>query len=204
MASTSCPYQTNRRYLHVASGLPLTLRYVGGLPNTSSLWLGVEWDNAARGKHSGTYKGQEVFATRVPGGGSFIKYSPETSSVAPLLEAGPSFVDVINERYAHADSKGFTGEMETVVLGSSNGNIIVEAPRLDKIRQKLTNLENLKEAALEGFWISEAGQGELQGGLSCETAAVCRLFAHLMQPLRGSISLKIFLLTGKKSEESML
>jgi hypothetical protein len=31
-----------------------TIRYVGEVPPTKGIWIGVEWDDASRGKHSGT------------------------------------------------------------------------------------------------------------------------------------------------------
>lgn len=204
MADAACPYQVGRRYLHKASDLPVTVRYIGGLQGTSSSWLGVEWDNVARGKHSGSYKGQQIFTTRVPGAGSFIKYSPETSSATPLLDVGPSFIDVINQRYAQASTQCSGGQIETVVLGSSNGNIIVEAPRLDKVRQRLTRLENIKEAALEGLWISEVGAESLQGALSCETFPLLRIHTYPMQLFQGSICPRICWPTGKKSRKLSL
>lgn len=34
-----------------------TVRYVGEVAGTTGAWLGVEWDNASRGKHAGVHKG---------------------------------------------------------------------------------------------------------------------------------------------------
>lgn len=41
-----------------------TVRYVGAVPPTEGVWLGVEWDDASRGKHDGTHQGVYYFACR--------------------------------------------------------------------------------------------------------------------------------------------
>ncbi len=43
-------------------GALCTVRYVGEVAGTSGVWLGVEWDDASRGKHDGTHKGVRYFA----------------------------------------------------------------------------------------------------------------------------------------------
>ncbi|XP_040042825.2 tubulin-specific chaperone E [Gasterosteus aculeatus] len=47
--------------------------YVGPVPPTEGLWLGVEWDNPQRGKHDGAHGGVQYFTCRRPGGGSFVR-----------------------------------------------------------------------------------------------------------------------------------
>lgn len=39
-----------------------TIRYVGTVQGTTGDWLGVEWDDASRGKHSGEHKGVRYFS----------------------------------------------------------------------------------------------------------------------------------------------
>ncbi|KAL7404041.1 hypothetical protein ABVT39_008825 [Epinephelus coioides] len=50
-----------------------TVRYVGAVPPTTGLWLGVEWDNPERGKHDGSHEGVQYFTCRHPKGGSFVR-----------------------------------------------------------------------------------------------------------------------------------
>ncbi|KAI1896861.1 hypothetical protein AGOR_G00099210 [Albula goreensis] len=50
-----------------------TVRYVGTVPPTTGLWLGVEWDNPERGKHDGHHEGARYFTCRHPTGGSFVR-----------------------------------------------------------------------------------------------------------------------------------
>lgn len=196
----SCPYQVNKRYIHTESGLPLTVKYVGLLPPTpthkpdadSPTWIGVEWDDPKRGKHSGRYQDQQVFRTRVPGAASFLKFkaakrtpsiSGDVSQQTGMLDAGKGFFQAVYERYIDSQlqsdlpptnpeegtsiSEGqSSGAVEKVVLGSSNGQIVVEMPNLDKIVRNLrkgadgAQADNgdvglsIKEIGLDGEWVS--------------------------------------------------
>lgn len=38
-----------------------TVRYIGQVEGTTGEWLGVEWDDPVRGKHSGEHKGKRYF-----------------------------------------------------------------------------------------------------------------------------------------------
>lgn len=42
-------------------GALCTVRYVGAVEGTTGQWLGVEWDDPTRGKHSGEHKGVKYF-----------------------------------------------------------------------------------------------------------------------------------------------
>jgi tubulin-specific chaperone E len=42
-------------------GALCTIRYVGEVEGTKGVWLGVEWDDPARGKHNGSHKGRRYF-----------------------------------------------------------------------------------------------------------------------------------------------
>lgn len=41
-----------------------TVRYVGALTGAPGVWVGVEWDDAKRGKHSGSYNGIQYFTPK--------------------------------------------------------------------------------------------------------------------------------------------
>lgn len=45
-------------------GALCTVRYIGEVAGTSGVWLGVEWDDGARGKHDGHHKGVRYFSCR--------------------------------------------------------------------------------------------------------------------------------------------
>lgn len=42
-------------------GILCTVRYIGAVAGTSGSWLGVEWDDATRGKHDGHHKDVRYF-----------------------------------------------------------------------------------------------------------------------------------------------
>ena len=42
-------------------GALCTVRYYGNVEGTVGDWLGVEWDDPMRGKHSGSYQGKIYF-----------------------------------------------------------------------------------------------------------------------------------------------
>ena len=68
-------------------------------------------------------------------------------------------MDALSNRYIdeiQADSDG----PEVVTLGSSNGFIQVEAVGLDKIRRKLSKLDQLQTVGLDECNISNAGSPE--------------------------------------------
>lgn len=41
-----------------------TVLFVGEVPPTKGNWLGVEWDDPTRGKHSGSHEGIQHFVTK--------------------------------------------------------------------------------------------------------------------------------------------
>ena len=43
------------------SGALCTVRYVGPVQGTKGDWLGVEWDDPVKGKHSGEHEGVKYF-----------------------------------------------------------------------------------------------------------------------------------------------
>uniref|UniRef100_A0A8C7GAW1 Tubulin-specific chaperone E n=1 Tax=Oncorhynchus kisutch TaxID=8019 RepID=A0A8C7GAW1_ONCKI len=68
-----------------------TVRFVGTVPPTAELWLGVEWDNPDRGKHNGSHEGVHYVTCRHPKGGSFVR--PKKASF------GVDYLTAIRRRY---------------------------------------------------------------------------------------------------------
>jgi dynactin complex subunit len=48
----------NRIILNGSTGV---IKYYGPVENTTGVWVGVDWDNADRGKHDGNYQGKRYF-----------------------------------------------------------------------------------------------------------------------------------------------
>ncbi|KAF9792846.1 hypothetical protein BJ322DRAFT_1153258 [Thelephora terrestris] len=134
-----------------------TIKFIGSVHDTIGTWLGVEWDDPTRGKHDGAKDGVQYFTCAVPNSGSFIRQTPS-------VEYGTSFARAVISRYVE-DIRGPRSQ-EFVVLGSSNRSIEVEAVNLDKIRKKLSHVENLREVSLDGENVACAGPpGEI--GKTC-------------------------------------
>ncbi|KAH0583677.1 hypothetical protein H2248_009291 [Termitomyces sp. 'cryptogamus'] len=74
--------------------------------------------------------------------GSFIRPSPNVSY-------GRSFLEALTSKYI--ETPHGSASQEKVILGSSQGSILVEAVNLDKIRGKLADLGRLREVSLDGL-----------------------------------------------------
>ena len=173
-SSSGAKRRIGARYLNSKTRQPLTLRYVGPLPPTSSSstqWLGVEYDDPAHGRgHSGIYEGQQIFYTIQAGAGAFIRVKKGDE-----LEVGPTLLQAIRERY---DLDSCTNEesasariakdvsvvqgKEGVILGGSGSAIIVEAPGMEEVQKRLKDLARFRQIGLEGQYISRVGGDEAE------------------------------------------
>ncbi|KAH9951861.1 hypothetical protein B0H21DRAFT_714574 [Amylocystis lapponica] len=128
------------------SGFLGTVRFVGQVNGTQGTWLGVEWDEPHRGRHSGEKDGKRYFTCLVPGAGSFLRPSA-------AISYGTSFLNALVAKYTELPHGS---ALETVVLGSSRGAIEVEVVGLDRIRSNLSRLEHLREVSLDNEGVSSA------------------------------------------------
>jgi hypothetical protein len=161
-------WEVGKRYLHGKNGRPLTLRYIGTLPpngaGSSQIWLGIEYDDPAYGKHSGQFEGVPVFRTETDGAGAFVKANSEA------LKRGPTFVEAFEERYgliiphSGANQQGPKHTISQVSLGDSG--IVVEAPGMQDVQQRIGRLEKLREISLVDEGVSSlAGSEDQRQGL---------------------------------------
>jgi len=65
-----------------------TVRYVGSIDGQSGDWVGLEWDNAARGKHDGSVNGRRYFHCAYAG--QSVDVSLLTPVVSPMMLNRPS------------------------------------------------------------------------------------------------------------------
>ncbi|OCH92105.1 RNI-like protein [Obba rivulosa] len=145
MPRTTLP-SIGARLIH--SGYIGTVRFVGEVDGTQGVWLGVEWDDPTKGKHDGVKDGKRYFACLVPNSGSFIRPSP-------AISYGTSFMTALVSKYVESTHGAAA---EKVILGSSGGAIEVEAVGLDKIRNKLSRLERLREVSLDNEGVASADE----------------------------------------------
>lgn len=221
------PCEISARYLHRATSQPCTLRYIGPVTtqttNTQTeaerdrIWLGVEWDDPARGKHSGTHLGTTYFTSRVEGAASFLRWKPKDASKAregtngtvddgEMLWRGRTLLQAIKDRYLDTDLSNMERPIETtndpsLVLGSSNSRIQVTVPNLNKVTSKFADLSRLTHLGLDGMWVhglEAQGKGNdldmnMLDRLKCEGLGCIRIANRIM-----SIEIELYTLLAMR------
>ncbi|KAI0385801.1 Thioesterase/thiol ester dehydrase-isomerase [Hypomontagnella monticulosa] len=123
-------------------GAVCTVRYIGEVEGTSGVWLGVEWDDPARGKHYGSHKGIRYFTCKSKAGAAASFVRPTRPADKPK-----SFVAAVTEKYASELEK-------TAVIKFSNK--VAEEVGFDKIQRKQAQLSELKVVIVDGARIASA------------------------------------------------
>ncbi|XP_053317167.1 tubulin-specific chaperone E [Spea bombifrons] len=124
----------------VCDGEYATVRYVGNVPPTPGLWLGVEWDNPLRGKHNGTHDGTKYFTCSHPKGGSFIR--PKKANF------GVDFLTAVRKRYELKNE-----QTEELVFG----NKTVELVGFEYVHEEQSQLNKLHDISLRECAVSHGG-----------------------------------------------
>ncbi|NXE80674.1 TBCE protein, partial [Cochlearius cochlearius] len=159
MAACAPPHAPGRRVL--CGTEYATVRYVGGVPPTAGIWLGVEWDDPQRGKHDGTYEGTQYFKCRHPRGGSFIR--PNKANF------GVDFLTAVKDRYGLNDEQDVQhGTENTLVFGKKT----VEFIGMDSIAEQQRQLNQLVDISVRECAVSHAGQKE-------EISRTCANIRHI-------------------------
>ena len=96
-----------------------TVRYVGGVDNHEGTYVGVEWDDATRGKHDGEVEGKRYFTCENHEAGVKAASLVREKKVRCL----PSVLEAIHERYrteddAPADEEASAGEFSASLPAS--------------------------------------------------------------------------------------
>ncbi|GKZ18476.1 hypothetical protein AbraIFM66951_003354 [Aspergillus brasiliensis] len=139
------------------SGDLCTVRYVGAVEGTSGEWLGVEWDDPTRGKHSGEHRGVRYFTckNKHPTAGSFVR--PSRPADKPR-----GFIEALREKYASeflAQETARQGQGNNIAGDALHKPIeisgkVVEEVGFDKIRKQLARLQELKIVLLDGLQVA--------------------------------------------------
>ncbi|PSN72765.1 tubulin-specific chaperone E [Corynespora cassiicola Philippines] len=141
-----------------------TVRYIGEVKGTKGEWLGVEWDDPIRGKHSGEHGGVKYFEclNSHPTSGSFVR--PTRRADSPR-----SFVEALKAKYAPEEYED--PQVRIVFVGNKNqskdplarlnqpiriSGKEVEEVGFDKIRKQLSELSELKILILDGLRMSRS------------------------------------------------
>ncbi|PYI12467.1 putative tubulin-specific chaperone [Aspergillus sclerotiicarbonarius CBS 121057] len=134
-----------------------TVRYVGTVEGTSGEWLGVEWDDPTRGKHSGEHRGVRYFTckSKHPTAGSFVRPSRPADKPRGFLEAlrEKYASEPLEEELARQDQgENATGDALHKPIEISGK--VVEEVGFDKIRKQLARLQELKIVLLDGLRVA--------------------------------------------------
>eukprot|EP00079_Xenopus_tropicalis_P025256 XP_012818410.1 PREDICTED: tubulin-specific chaperone E isoform X1 [Xenopus tropicalis] len=138
--NNNVPSDANGRRI-ICDGEYATVHYTGNVPPTPGLWLGVEWDNPLRGKHSGTHEGTKYFTCSHPTGGSFIRLKK--------ANFGVDFLTALRKRYGLK-----TEQNEELVIGKKT----VELVGFESIQEEQSKLNKLRDVSLREYAVSNAGE----------------------------------------------
>ncbi|KAI8941364.1 hypothetical protein NX059_002588 [Plenodomus lindquistii] len=185
------------------SSQPCTVRYYGPLPGTTGLWLGLEWDDPTRGKHSGAHAGVQYFTCLNPSPTSATFIRPSRKS-----DHKRTFVQALKSKYASdpadGDEEGFEDSDVQVVFNVQRdedgkpinlsdqtqklrkekekkreikfSGKVAEEVGFDKIRRQLAQLSELKIVILDGLgmWRPEArGERWMSEGVKTDVREAC-------------------------------
>uniref|UniRef100_A0A182K3L1 Tubulin-specific chaperone E n=1 Tax=Anopheles christyi TaxID=43041 RepID=A0A182K3L1_9DIPT len=126
-----------------------TIRYVGEVPNTEGEWIGIEWDDPERGKHSGSVNGVQYFQTRSPKAGSMIR-SEKLTKFQTLEQA-------ITEKYISTeDTLRLDSEMIRAVQKQLHAPLF-EIVGMEKVGGKQSNLQLLVDVSVRYCPVNAAG-----------------------------------------------
>lgn len=142
MASNGVYIGQRRSY----AGALCTIRYQGSLPSLKGEWLGVEWDDPTRGKHSGSHEGYQVFEclSSSPTAASFVRPSRKPDPERTLLEA-------IEFKYAPTTGPNANNVMDQTIEISGK---VVEEVGFERIQKQLSVLTDLKIVLVDELVVS--------------------------------------------------
>ncbi|KAK3810001.1 MAG: hypothetical protein J3Q66DRAFT_62075 [Benniella sp.] len=123
-----------------------TIRYIGEIPSTKGTWLGVEWDDKERGKHSGEHNGVKYFDCLFPGTGSFTRPSDK-------IHVGQTLLEVLKDRYVDEEKSA-----TELYLGQSK--IKVDVYDFDRVKATQKNLHLMVTVGLAHTNVATAADFE--------------------------------------------
>ncbi|KAJ4271786.1 hypothetical protein NW762_000492 [Fusarium torreyae] len=142
-------------------GALCTVRSIGEVSGTTGTWLGVEWDDSARGKHDGCHKGVRYFTCK-------SKSPTAASFVRPSRPADPPrhFLEAVNHRYAseYTLPDGRRAAEEIIFFGKR-----AEEIGFEKIRHKQANIGELAVVILEDLQVASARADDESEGIIAKT-----------------------------------
>jgi hypothetical protein len=126
-----------------------TVRYLGPVEGQQGSWVGVEWDDASRGKHDGSTGGRRYFSvTSGPTAGSFIR--------AEKVHAGVPLLTALRARYNNEAAEGSAaGAGRAVYLDTkSSRRVLVELVGEEQVTERQRRTELLTRARVVDACVS--------------------------------------------------
>lgn len=129
-----------------------TVKYVGEVQGQTGVWVGLEWDDPARGKHDGSTGGSRYFHCRQAGAGSFLRQEKFASQAV----SGRDVLESLQDRYGdQSASKQHSEQMpEPVTQSGRRKGVEWQLVGADKVHAKLSVLEALEKASLISSQVS--------------------------------------------------
>lgn len=134
--------------LDSSAGSAGTVRYVGAIATHPGLWLGIEWDDAVRGKHDGCIADVRYFSTATPTAGSMIRPG--------RLAARCSLRTAIESRYILTADH----QLDDRLLAATQRKLraaIFEIVGMDKVKEKQSHWDGLRCVAVPNSSVYMAG-----------------------------------------------
>ncbi|KAI8467428.1 MAG: hypothetical protein J3K34DRAFT_523747 [Monoraphidium minutum] len=132
-----------------------TVRYVGPVEGQKGLWVGVEWDDASRGKHDGSTGGKRYFTVASgPAAGSFVR-AEKVHAGAPLLAA-------LLARYNNEAAEGAAAGADRAVYLSTKASrrVLVELVGEEQVTERQRQTQLLTRARVVDACVSSVDAPE--------------------------------------------
>ncbi|XP_026480040.1 tubulin-specific chaperone E [Ctenocephalides felis] len=132
-----------------------TVKYIGQVEGYDGEWIGMDWDDAERGKHNGVVNGKQYFTTRYPKSGSLVRRNK--------INVGVEFVDALGRRYLHKTDAEYLNPVLLEECRKVLNTVSFEVVGLNKVGKKQSNLDKLVNICLPGEKISYVNTKKLNG-----------------------------------------
>lgn len=135
-----------------------TVRYIGGVNSQQGVWVGVEWDDASRGKHDGSTGGTQYFTcSSGTSSGSFVRIEK-----VPL---GSTLLEALRARYTNQRAEGSgAADGEVFLRTAANHKVLVELVGEDEVTQRQSQLDRLTSARVVGAGVASMVRHAVHGG----------------------------------------
>lgn len=121
-----------------------TVRYVGEVQGQQGTWVGLDWDNSARGKNDGSTGGRSYFQCSAPGSGSFLrleKFQTQAEPKATILAA-------VQARYGDQETDQATQAALPPSTPGPRKGVRWQFIGAEKVHARLSQLQTLEKATL--------------------------------------------------------